>query len=252
MKPAGLSPRPYTLPEAETPVSIFNDVIGCDAGPSSSHCAAVLRIGRLARDVMRGDVTEVVVEYDTQGSDMGLFAGLMGWDAADERLPDSGPILRETGVRVSIKAGDFHDPHPSTDHLTLSSSRERHVMTAVSRGGGMIEVIGLDGFSLSLAGDYWETLICLDGSRSEVLQTLARAVQADYILVYKGPEGLLVQIKANQVIEDAEILGHRSDGHNAPLWEQAVQYERERAGLSTVEADAGGEPWNVSLGLSRG
>jgi len=36
-------------------VSIFNDVIGpVMRGPSSSHCAAALRIGRLARDLMAG------------------------------------------------------------------------------------------------------------------------------------------------------------------------------------------------------
>jgi L-serine deaminase len=33
--------------------SIFNDVIGpVMRGPSSSHCAAALRIGRIARDLM--------------------------------------------------------------------------------------------------------------------------------------------------------------------------------------------------------
>jgi L-serine dehydratase len=76
------------------PVSIFKDVIGpVMRGPSSSHCAAALRIGRLARDLMDGDIQEVLVEFDrsgslpttheSQGSDMGLFGGLLGWDAAD-------------------------------------------------------------------------------------------------------------------------------------------------------------------------
>ena len=50
-------------------VSLFNDVIGpVMRGPSSSHCAAALRIGRLARDLMAGDVTGVVAQYDRQGS----------------------------------------------------------------------------------------------------------------------------------------------------------------------------------------
>jgi len=41
-------------------VSIFNDVIGpVMRGPSSSHCAAALRIGRLARDLMEGDLKKV-------------------------------------------------------------------------------------------------------------------------------------------------------------------------------------------------
>ena len=41
-------------------VSIFNDVIGpVMRGPSSSHCAAALRIGRIARDLV-GGTPEVV------------------------------------------------------------------------------------------------------------------------------------------------------------------------------------------------
>ena len=68
--------------------SIFNDVVGpVMRGPSSSHCAAALRIGRLARDLMGGAFDEVLVEFDrhgslptthdTQGSDWGLGAGLI-------------------------------------------------------------------------------------------------------------------------------------------------------------------------------
>ncbi|MBM3845547.1 MAG: serine dehydratase, partial [Verrucomicrobia bacterium] len=95
-------------------VSIFNDVVGpVMRGPSSSHCAAALRIGRLARDLMSGDITEVLVEFDpagslpttheSQGSDMGLFGGLLGWDADDERLPTSMETFQNTGAKVRIE-----------------------------------------------------------------------------------------------------------------------------------------------------
>ena len=94
--------------------SIFNDVIGpVMRGPSSSHCAAAVRIGRLARDLMDGQIEEVLVEFDpngslatthqSQGSDMGLFGGLLGWDAVDERLPDSHRAIREAGMHVDIQ-----------------------------------------------------------------------------------------------------------------------------------------------------
>ena len=50
-------------------VSIFNDVIGpVMRGPSSSHCAAALRIGRLARDLMDGELNDLLVEFDRNGS----------------------------------------------------------------------------------------------------------------------------------------------------------------------------------------
>jgi L-serine dehydratase len=50
-------------------VSIFNDVIGpVMRGPSSSHCAAALRIGRMALDLMDGNFKQVLVEFDRNGS----------------------------------------------------------------------------------------------------------------------------------------------------------------------------------------
>ena len=93
--------------------SIFNDVIGpVMRGPSSSHCAASLRIGRICRDLMGGDIGHILIEFDpdgslatthkSQGSDMGLFGGFLGWEADDERLPESEAFLDSEGVSVEI------------------------------------------------------------------------------------------------------------------------------------------------------
>ena len=87
-----MGPMATTLPP-----SIFNDVVGpVMRGPSSSHSAASVRIARMARDLVGGQPDRVLVEFDTegslatthdsQGSDMGLFGGLLGWDADDPRL----------------------------------------------------------------------------------------------------------------------------------------------------------------------
>ena len=42
--------------------------------------------------------------------------------------------------------------------MTMTNSREKHILTAISTGGGIIEVIGIDGIGVSMAGDYYETL----------------------------------------------------------------------------------------------
>ena len=89
--------------------SIFNDVIGpVMRGPSSSHCAASLRIGRMARDLMEGDLKEILIEFDprgslatthhSQGSDMGLFGGFLGWEAYDERLKHYQKAVQDADV----------------------------------------------------------------------------------------------------------------------------------------------------------
>jgi L-serine dehydratase len=124
--------------------SIFNDVIGpVMRGPSSSHCAAAVRIGRLARELMGGRIEHVRMEFDakgslafthaSQGSDLGLFGGLLGWDAPDERLVDSIAAIRAAGIQVELRIDDFGDPHPNTYRLT-SKALEKKLAAGISQG----------------------------------------------------------------------------------------------------------------------
>ena len=167
--------------------SIFNDVIGpVMRGPSSSHCAAAVRIGRLARDLMGGRIERVLMEFDakgslafthaSQGSDMGLFGGLLGWDAQDGRLLDSAAALERAGILIELRIGEYHDTHPNTYRLTLSNSSETHQMIALSTGGGMIEVVEIDGIPLSIKGDYVETLLAVDAVDMAMHETLKHAM----------------------------------------------------------------------------
>lgn len=150
--------------------SIFNDVIGpVMRGPSSSHCAASLRIGRICHDLMEGRISEILIEFDPngslatthkeQGSDMGLFGGFLGWEAYDERLVDSEMHIGAAGIQVRINIIDIQAEHPNTYKITLKNPWETHQVIAISTGGGMIEVHEIDGAKVSLAGDCFVTLI---------------------------------------------------------------------------------------------
>jgi L-serine dehydratase len=260
-------------------VSIFNDVIGpVMRGPSSSHCAAALRIGRLARDLMNADFIDVLVEFDrngslptthdTQGSDMGLFGGLMGWDAADARLPGSMQTLLETGVRIAIETVDAGDPHPNTYRLTLRSKEEVHTLRAISTGGGMMEVIDIDGFTVSMFGDCHETLLFPAGDGGALMAALACRFEADEMVLHRSEGRCLLEVKAGSFVSDEIISGLEGvrsvkrlspvlpvqsrkgmsvpfgscaamlqcdAGRDTPLWQLAVQYEMARGGLSEVE-----------------
>lgn len=177
-------------------VSIFNDVIGpVMRGSSSSHCAAALRIGRLARDLMDADLLRVLVEFDregslptthdSQGSDMGLCGGLLGMDAADEGVPTSVETLRAAGITFDVEIVDSHDPHPNTYRLTLTNDRERHTMIAISTGGGMMEVKDIDGFPVSIGGDYFETLLMADGDGEQIATVVRSMMQVDDVVVHR-------------------------------------------------------------------
>jgi L-serine dehydratase len=204
------------------PPSIFNDVIGpVMRGPSSSHCAAALRIGRLARDLMGGEVGEVLVEFhpggslatthESQGSDMGLFGGLLGWDPTDSRLVDSARALEEAGVRAEIRITDFPASHPNTYRLTLDGPGGTHRMTALSTGGGMIEVVEVDGIPISMAGDAHETLVFLGDATDSDLEALLGFMQEEGV---PGGEVLLREGSSEADIAGGALLkeGARATG----------------------------------------
>ena len=183
-------------------------------GPSSSHCAAAVRIGRMARDLMDGQIEEVLVEFDpngslatthqSQGSDMGLFGGLMGWDAVDARLPDAPRSIQEAGIKVDIRLSEFGADHPNTYKLTLKNSRETHAMVAVSTGGGIIEVTSVDGLPISMAGDFYETLLFFKSDEKVLLDYLRENTTADEIVSLNGVSSYsgthIIEIKTGRLL----------------------------------------------------
>ena len=181
-------------------------------GPSSSHCAASVRIGRLARDLMKGSIESVLIEFDPngslatthegQGSDMGLFGGLLGWDVADKRLVNSKKAINAAGIRVEIAIRDIQVSHPNTYKLTLSNAIEQHVLMANSTGGGMIELTSIDGITFKSYGDYHETLIQTSSDPSPILQALGE----NWDGVYVHRDGIfLIQVRGQQFVEPSVL-----------------------------------------------
>ena len=198
------------------PPSIFNDVIGpVMRGPSSSHCAAAVRIGRLARDLMGGVIEEILVEFHpdgslatthrSQGSDMGLFGGLLGWDADHEELVESEAALAEAGIQCTIRITEFPAFHPNTYRMTLSGQNVTHRMTALSTGGGIIEVAEIDGVPLELMGDLHETLVRDEAVLDHPGVVLARRLRRH--LGHRGRE----QLHRLDVAPGPALVGHLDD-----------------------------------------
>lgn len=260
--------------------SIFNDVLGpVMRGPSSSHCAASLRIGRICRDLMAGQIDTVLVEYDpngslatthkSQGSDMGLFSGLLGREADDERLQHYQQGVIDAGLDIEILIRDIGADHPNTYQLTLSNAAESHQMIALSTGGGMIEVINIDGAQVQMAGDFWETLVYAEKQEDlEIYLTSLSGV--DDIISCEGNQhffqlksqqaldpGLLEEISqfdqvqaVKQIAPVLPILSRKNltvpfisceemlaynESRQLELWQLALRYESERGNISEEE-----------------
>ena len=260
--------------------SIFNDVIGpVMRGPSSSHCAASLRIGRICRDLMDAQFTDILIEFDpngslattheSQGSDMGLFGGFLGWEAYDERLVNSTSEIKAARIQVKFEIHDIKATHPNTYKLTLNNAKETHELTAISIGGGMIDVIEIDGNALTMEGDYFETLIYCSskGTISELLEKFIPYESLQYLdgarkfyqlktnsPIHEDVLQMLSELKEVETIKSIspvlpvlsrkdikvpfntcdEMLAYNADKHLS-LWELAVHYESARGDISHEE-----------------
>ncbi|MEM7205600.1 MAG: L-serine ammonia-lyase, iron-sulfur-dependent, subunit alpha [Planctomycetota bacterium] len=213
----------------DLPPSIFNDVVGpVMRGPSSSHSAASVRIARLARDLCGGTPERVLIEFDTegslattyesQGSDIGLFGGLLGWAADDARLGDSRAALAAAGVGLEIRIARLNDPHPNTYRLTLCRGGHEHRLIALSTGGGMIEVIEIDGTPVTLRGDYAVTVLDVDGDGRAVVAELESDDHDALQRIEGTPTRVLIQGSAR--IDDQRIAalpGVQRVRHLAPV-----------------------------------
>ncbi|MFT4568542.1 MAG: L-serine dehydratase [Saprospiraceae bacterium] len=261
--------------------SIFNDVLGpVMRGPSSSHCAASLRIGRLCRDLMDGQISKVLIEFDpegslattheAQGSDMGLFGGFLGWEAHDERLEHAIDDIATAGIEIDIRLSELEEKHPNTYKITLYNANAEKELIAISTGGGMIEVIGIDGAKVDMDGGYFETFI-YSRNPQKVLNYIRQNIVCEDVEVHRGSNHSFVEIKSQSPIDELflkeielfdevdsikelrpvmpvlskkqievpfitcdEMLAY-NEGKDLALWELALDYESKRGSISPEE-----------------
>ena len=186
----------------KVPPSIFNDVLGpVMRGPSSSHCAAANRIGRLVRDLVGEPVGKLTANYDPngslvtthkeQGTDLGLYSGILGWEPDDPRLPTCLEALAAAGIEVAVRYLAYDAPHPNFYRLVITgASGTVYQFDAISTGGGMIELVAIDGIPAGGAGDLHAILYWLDRQPDAAGydgSDLARASEAVNWLA--GPDG---------------------------------------------------------------
>lgn len=141
------------------------DIIGpVMVGPSSSHTAGAVRLGRFARIIADGLPQEVEIQlhgsfaktYKGHGTDLALLGGLLGMDTDDIRIRDSYQLAQEAGLQFTMKPVDLGEGyHANTVKFIM---RDKHgdekTVIGCSIGGGKIKITALDNFPVEIEGDY--------------------------------------------------------------------------------------------------
>lgn len=124
-------------------------------GPSSSHTAGVVRIGRVARRLLgdRPDEADIIFynsfarTYEGHGSDRAIIAGLLDYKTDDKRIKEALDIAPAEGLKFSFKSiGNASALHPNTIRLNLRKAERTIEVVGESKGGGLINIAEVNGF----------------------------------------------------------------------------------------------------------
>jgi L-serine dehydratase len=224
---------------------------------------------------MKGEITDVVIDYDpngslvttheSQGTDMGLYGGLLGWQADDERMVTYRQGIEEAGINIKVNYLSYGAEHPNNYRIIVSNPSITHSMSAISTGGGMMEVQEIDGSKVSINGDYHELLIY--GNSLDIIESLLPDFNYDFKILQTS----FIEIKSangytKDVLKTIEAIPgvtnicylkpvipvlSRKDlkvpfifckemlslgkSQNMELWELAVLYESSRGGITEEE-----------------
>jgi L-serine dehydratase len=192
------------------------DIIGpVMVGPSSSHTAGAVRIGRVARSIFDCQPWKVDVylygsfasTYKGHGTDLALVAGLLDFDTFDERIPDSLKIADELNMEVIFHTEEAIPDHPNTVKLNLVNDDNELEIIGVSIGGGTIEITEINSFKLKLSGDPAILVMHQDqfGAVSCVTAILAKyQINIGHMEVSRKDKGdlAIMVIEVDQKIED--------------------------------------------------
>ena len=135
--------------------SIFDMIGPVMIGPSSSHTAGVVRIGRVVVKILKTipSNAEIVFynsfarTYEGHGSDRAIVAGMLDFKTDDKRIKNAFDHAKLQGLEYSFRSiGNASTLHPNTIRVKATAGKKTVELYGESRGGGVISISEIDGF----------------------------------------------------------------------------------------------------------
>lgn len=198
------------------------DIIGpVMIGPSSSHTAGAVRLGRVAnklideRELKRVEITlsgSFAQTYKGHGTDRALLAGIMGYHSYSPEIRDALTIAESRGIDYAFLREDIKGAHPNTAriHFYLKNGEEG-VVQGASVGGGNILVTRVNGMEVSFTGES-NTILVMHRDKPGVIAAVTQLMHFEYAELNIANFHLTRQNKGGNAIMTIEIDGQPPEG----------------------------------------
>ena len=157
--------------------SVFDMIGPVMIGPSSSHTAGVVRIGRVARKILGASPEKAVITfynsfartYEGHGSDRAIIAGLLDYHTDDTRIKISFQEAEEAGFTYRFKAiGNASTMHPNTVKVEVIYKEKSISVIGESRGGGVIKITEVNGFGVGFNGNLTTMILTAEDKKGAI------------------------------------------------------------------------------------
>jgi len=194
------------------------DILGpVMVGPSSSHTAGAVRIGRVASRLLGEKVVDArIILHGSfaatgtgHGTDRALAAGLMGMDTDDPRIPYALLLAEQAGMSIAFSQEDLGEVHPNSALLQLTGEHGAQMeILGCSVGGGRIRIRRIQGMDVDFTGE--NTTLILPhtdqpGIVAEVADSLAKGqINIATMQVFRSQRGgtAIMVIETDQAVPE--------------------------------------------------
>lgn len=163
------------------------DIIGpVMIGPSSSHTAGAVRIGKYSGSILGETPIKAEIylsgsfakTYKGHGTDKAIIAGILGMETDDIRIRNSMEIAKKRDLDFNFYETEIDGAHPNTALIKLTGKSGKTVsVQGASIGGGNILLTKINDTQVSISGKSTTLIVHhLDkpGMISDVTNILAR------------------------------------------------------------------------------
>ena len=198
------------------------DIIGpVMIGPSSSHTAGAVRLGRVAnkltdnRPLKKVEITlsgSFAQTYKGHGTDRALLAGIMGYHSYSAEIREALEIAKSRGIDYTFLKEEIKGAHPNTAriHFILEDGTEGTVQGA-SVGGGNILVSQINGMDVEFTGEN-NTILVMHQDKPGVIAAVTQLMHFEYADLNIATFHLTRKTRGGSAIMTIEIDGQPPEG----------------------------------------
>ena len=194
------------------------DIIGpVMIGPSSSHTAGAVRLGRVVnklidnRKLKKVEITlsgSFAQTYKGHGTDRALLAGIMGFKSYSPEIRDALSIADERGIEYSFTKENIKGAHPNTARIKFTlEDGSSGTMQGASIGGGNILVNQINGMNVEFNGEN-NTLLVMHDDKPGVIASVTQMMHFEHEDLNISNFHLSRQEKGGDAIMTIEIDGN--------------------------------------------